>query len=154
MSTEANRRRKETHPVFKPLQLRWCNWFAAICRIFTCDLAASVMCDSMVLDSGAGIFPSLFLAQSDVKRDGGAAQCSAPARHRDADKWSVPSEGDPCQRLWLCAALSQIPPRHFKWSSLSLAVRDSTLAHHRGANLFIVRCSAAFFQNRILNSAT
>lgn len=52
----------------------------------------------------------------------------------------------PLPETLLCAVLSQIPGRHFKWSSLSLAVRGSTLAHHRGTNLFIMRWSTASFQ--------
>lgn len=53
------------------------------------------MCDNMLLDTRGGSFHLSFWP---IRCEAWRRRC-APARHRDADKWSVPPKGDPCQRL-------------------------------------------------------
>lgn len=121
-------RKKKTHTYYDWLLFTWCNWFLGSWHIFACDLAASVMCKNMPVDSGEVLSISLLASLANRTRTWSVRSC-----HRDIDKWSVPSEGDPCQRLSLhdFALRRTVPdslPRHFKWSSLDLAVRDSQTA--------------------------
>lgn len=84
-------------------QLHWkkkCgNWFPAIWRIFTCDLAASVMCNKAPGWFRKGvIFPSLFRPLWPIRREAWWRR-GAPVTGTLTNEASH-SEGDPpCQRL-------------------------------------------------------
>lgn len=126
--------KKTKHTYYKWLFFTWCNWFLGSWHIFACDLAASVMCKNMPVDSGEVL--SISLSASLANRTWSMI-VAVRSCHWDIDKWSVPSEGDPRQRLSLhdFALRRTVPdslPRHFKWSSLDLTVRGFVLTDRNG----------------------
>lgn len=140
--------RKKKHTYYKWQLFTWWNWFLGSWHIFACDLAASVMCKNMPVDSGKVL--SISLSASLANRTWSVI-AAVRSCHWDIDKWSIPSEGDPCQRLSLhdFALRRTVPdslPRHFKWSSLDLAVRGFVLTDRNGRNSPYHWLSDAFFQ--------